>query len=493
MRITRVTLLILAVIIGFGFYRVLSFLIDDVDVQALQAVEEVMVDSSHLLAGVVEKELESGGSLEDGVLELKQSVTAIDDHQVYSKIYQREKQNVSLGVYVVNGNGVVVYDSDGDKRLGLNYSRFNDVRLTLLGKYGARSSRLEDTDENSSVMYVGAPIKYKGEIIGSLSVYKKQADVREFVEARGRKIVWVTVVTGLAVIVLCAAVLIWLYRPIGKLTQYAEAVAAGERRSLPSLGKGREVNTLGNSLHQMREILEGRRYAENYVNSLTHELKSPLAGIKGSAELLQEDNMPQEKRDVFLKNINKEVRRGEALVKDLLHLSQLEGMNHLETKKSISIKELVTDVVGDMADLAKNSGVSIEQKEGEGCTVQGDYKILQMTLLHLIENAIEFSEPKSVVDVSWKVDEMVKGKVVTPAVVIKVVDQGVGMPEYAEDRVFEHFYSLPRPGDVPKSTGLGLPLVREAMTLHGGEVTLINRPNEQGCEAVLYLPLKLSD
>jgi len=238
MRITRVTLLILAVIIGFGFYRVLSFLIDDVDVQALQAVEEVMVDSSHLLAGVVEKELESGGSLEDGVLELKQSVTAIDDHQVYSKIYQREKQNVSLGVYVVNGNG---------------YSRFNDVRLTLLGKYGARSSRLEDTDENSSVMYVGAPIKYKGEIIGSLSVYKKQADVREFVEARGRKIVWVTVVTGLAVIVLCAAVLIWLYRPIGKLTQYAEAVAAGERQSLPSLGKGREVNTLGNSLHQMRE------------------------------------------------------------------------------------------------------------------------------------------------------------------------------------------------------------------------------------------------
>jgi len=490
MRITRVTLVIVALAIGVGFYQVLNFLMKDVEVQALQAVEEVMVDSSHLLAGVVEGELESGSSLEDGIKTLERSIAAIGDHEVTSKIYNREKQEVSMGVYVVNRDGIVIYDSENGKRVGIDYSRFNDVKRTFDGRYGARSTRTDEEDDRSSVMYVAAPVMKDGEVVASLSVYKKQEDVREFVEARGKVIVFSTLQIGFGVMLLCVAVLFWVYRPIGILTRYAKSVAAGERLPIPKLGKGYEVNTLGKALYQMRETLEGRNYVENYVRSLTHELKSPLAGIRGAAEILEEPNVPAEKRIEFLKNIQKEVSRSEMLVSELLCLSQLEGMQFLKEKEVLSVRSLVDDVAEEVKNEADEREVHVEVKASDDLEIEGDRKVLSLALLHLVRNAIEFSEKEGVVELSWGRESKASTLDGKDSVVVYVRDSGVGMPGYAVERVMEHFYSLPRPDGVTKSTGLGLPLVKEAMALHGGAVTLKNRENARGCKATLYFPAR---
>lgn len=484
MRLTRVTLIVLISIIGIGFYQMIQFLTEDVDMQALQSVEEVMVDSSHLLAGVVEKELEAGNSLETGIEQLQQSIESIKDHHVFSKIYQREKQSIGLGVYVTNRNGIVIYDSDEGTREGMDFSPFNDVRLTLLGRYGARSSRVDESKANSSVMYVAAPVVYNDEVVASLTVFKPQEDIREFVDARSQKLVWVIALTGVSIISLCAAVLVWVYRPIGTLTQYAESVAAGERLPLPHLGKGKEVNTLGKALFQMRETLEGRKYVENYVSSLTHELKSPLAGIKGAAELLQEQGMPREKKQTFLRNIEREVTRSESLVKDLLSLSQIEGMQHLDTMEKVDVRGWVESVVSELEPTTAEKTLDIKVHSSLEVFVIGDRKILNLALLHVLQNAISFSESEGKIDISWALQTSGEKQ----SVCLSLRDEGSGLPDYAEGRVFDHFYSLPRPNGASKSTGLGLPLVREAMHLHGGEVSLKNRTNHRGCIVQLVLP-----
>jgi len=192
-------------------------------------------------------------------------------------------------------------------------SRYNDVLRAMKGQYGARSSRLIENDPSTSVMYIATPIRHNNEIIGSLTVYKSQDDVRLFITSRRKWIALSISMIAIGIIVFTIAVFTWIFRPIGKLTDYANAMTRGERPSVPKLGRGREVNTLGNALTKMRESLDGKSYIENYTQILTHELKSPLAAIRGSAELLQED-MPIEQREKFLTNIQNETNRSQRII-----------------------------------------------------------------------------------------------------------------------------------------------------------------------------------
>jgi two-component system sensor histidine kinase CreC len=100
-------------------------------------------------------------------------------------------------------------------------------------------------------------------------------------------------------------------------------------------------------------------------------------------------------------------------------------------------------------------------------------------LVNLLQNALDFSPTGGVVALTVR---MTAGRV---EFVVK--DGGPGVPDYALTRVFERFYSLPRPGTMQKSTGLGLALVKEIAHLHGGAVTLGNR-SEGGAQAVLWVP-----
>ena len=111
--------------------------------------------------------------------------------------------------------------------------------------------------------------------------------------------------------------------------------------------------------------------------------------------------------------------------------------------------------------------------------VEGDVFLLRRALGNLIDNAVAFSPPAGTVEL---VVEQVEGQVR-----FIVRDRGPGIPDYAQERVFERFYSLPRPEGGQRSSGLGLPFVREVMRLHGGEATLHNR-SDGGAEAVLSLP-----
>ncbi|MBK1789561.1 two-component system sensor histidine kinase CreC [Persicirhabdus sediminis] len=500
MRLTRVTLFIIVLIISFGFYQVLSYLLEDVEAQAFKASEEVMVDTAHLLAGVVEAELKKTSTLDGEQLEMQPAIDLLavavgkaNAHEIDAKIYRHMKVKLGLNVYLTNLQGLVVYDSAGGMRVGMDYSEYNDVYKTIRGEYGARSSRDDENLKTSSVLYVAAPVNCEGELVAVLTIYKNQSDLKAFIDERRRDIVFSTLMIGVGVVLLTVAVLIWVYRPVGILTKYAQAVSEGERLPLPQLGSGREVNTLGRALYQMRETLEGRRYVENYVTSLTHELKSPLAGIKGAAELLNED-MPQEMRQKFIANISREVERGEILVRDLLYLSQLEGMHHLEKREMISASDMCRQVLAEHEVNLQRADVTASLEidgDRDALRVLGDGMVLKMALANLFENAIGFSPAGANVEVHVAISK--RGE---RWLDIEVIDYGPGIPEYAQRKVFEHFYSLPRPSGRAKGTGLGLPLVKEAAKLHGGTARLENRfvygddgkALVVGCRALVVLP-----
>ena len=471
MRFTRVTLFFIAAIIGVGFYQLARHFLAEVEPQTYQATEEMMVDTAHLLAELVTEDPK--------INQLHQAFDKAHARKFESRIFDHLKQEVGINAYITDAKGTVTFDSDGGRREGLDYSSKRDVSLTLAGQYGARSSR-NHPDDATSVLYVAAPIGDPEKPSGVLTVYKPQLDVMPLIRERRRIIYTACGFIGVGILFLIGAVFLWLFHPIGKITEYARAIERGERPAKPKIGMGREVNTLAHALDSMRDSLENRKYVERYVQTLTHEMKSPLAAIRGAAELLDE-NMPIETRKQFITNIRAETARSERLINRLLELSAIESRAHLGQAEQLDFRDIVARAIDQARPLAENAGVDLETNPAPSpLPVRGDSFILRAAVTNLLENAIDFSPRESPVEIHLSTGG---GKVE-----LTIRDHGEGIPDYAREKVFERFYSLRHPGPGRKGTGLGLTLVREAAELHGGSIAL-SPATGGGTAASLLLPL----
>ncbi len=477
MRLTRVTLIIVAAIIGAGIYLLVRQQLAEVEPHTFLATEETLVDTANLLAAMVEEEMARG---EFDPEELRDAFSSARRRKFEARIYSHLKTGVGLHAYITDAKGVVIFDSDNGWREGIDFSNYRDVARVLRGEYGARSSRENEDDPASSVFYIAAPIGDPASPDGVLTVSKPQRDVMPVVRQRELEIWWGTWLIGGGILILVISVFIWQYRPISRLTEYARAVEHGKRPPLPRLGAGREVNTLAHALESMRESLEGRRYVENFVQTLTHEMKSPLAAIQGAAELLDE-SMPAADRAHFLANIRAETRRAERLLSRLLELSAIEGRSRLDSRSGIDFRELVGRAVRQAEPTADLAGVRLAAElPDRPARLFGDAFVLRAAVTNLLENAIQFSPRGGRVAIELAADD--------GHLVLRISDEGPGIPDYARERVFERFFSLRHHDSGQKGTGLGLTLVREAVELHGGTITLEQAPGG-GTRAVLTLPV----
>jgi len=225
--------------------------------------------------------------------------------------------------------------------------------------------------------------------------------------------------------------------------------------------------------------LEGKDYVNRYVQTLTHEIKSPVAAIRGAAELLQEE-MPLAGRRKFLANIQTETVRIQEVVDSLLLLASVESKKSLQLAASLDLCELTRACVEKLSVPMGVRAIQVKYTFPQSPTlIRGDAFLLERTVLNLLENAVAFSPEGSLLaialrprDGGWE---------------LLMEDEGPGIPEYAIPRVFERFFSLPRPDTGRKSSGLGLAFVKEVALLHGGMVELFNR-TEGGARAVLWIP-----
>lgn len=476
MRLRTRLFLVIFLITGTGIYFLMDWMLTDLRKRYLEAVEETLVDTSNLLASI----LESSGTGDSAVVpkSMGDGFCSARNRSFEAKIYSLTKTRVDLRVYVTDSMGVVVFDSKpGGGDVGRDYSKWRDVRLTLDGKYGARTTRNVADDPTTSVLHVAAPIVRDGRVRGVVVVAKPSSSINVFMALARPKIVVAGVLSGVGVVLAGWLLSIWLTIPIQRLSAYARAVGQGERVPLPSLGAS-EVRDLGNAFEEMRVALEGRRYVEEYVHSLTHELKSPLTAVKAAAEIL-EDDPPPEVRAKFVANIQRESERLRELVDRLLGLASLESRRNLESPASQDLAGLCAEVRQDLSELAQSREVAVELGIEASMWVVGDALLLRQAIGNLVLNAIEFSPAGASVEIRLKQ--------VAKQAVVEVADRGPGVPEWAIGKVWDRFWSTPRPGGSVKSSGLGLPFVREVARLHGGNAEISHREGG-GLLARLSLP-----
>jgi two-component system sensor histidine kinase CreC len=439
----------------------------------LESMEESLVDTSVLLASVVETQLnadEANGEV------LRRAFAAARAQQFTATVFSLRKTSVDLRVYVTDDRGRVVFDSSGRDE-GRDYSRWNDVARTLRGQYGARSTRDRPGDDDTQVIYVAAALHQGGRIAGVVSVGKPTHGINALVAAAQRRILVGAVLGGVGLLVVLLLAASWIVAPIERLTAYARAVRDRRPAAPPQL-PGRTLHELGKALEEMRDALEGRQQVERYTQALAHEVKAPLAAIRGAAELLGEE-MPAEQEEKFLGNIRSEVARIQQIVERLLELSSLEARKQLQRAEQLEASALLAEADAAVRPAFEAARVTLTVDGGAGVWLVGERVLLREALVNLLQNALEFTPAGGSV--------ALRAKAASGRVQMSVADTGLGVPDYAITRVFDRFYSLPRPGSGRKSTGLGLSLVREIAHLHGGEAALANRP-EGGALATLWVP-----
>ena len=223
-------------------------------------------------------------------------------------------------------------------------------------------------------------------------------------------------------------------------------------------------------LTEVRRLEVVRR---DFVANVSHELKTPLTSIRGYAETLMADDLPDEMRKQFLDVIQKNAVRIHRIVDDLLDLSRLQSGGWRPDIHDVRVNELVTDVWASCAEAARGRSIDFRVTGADQAQVAADPGGLRQVFSNLFENALRYTPPGG--RISVKIDDVGNGRS-RPSqerwVEIQVSDTGSGIPRESLPRVFERFYRAdPARSRADGGTGLGLSIVKHLIERMNGEVT----------------------
>jgi len=461
------------VITGLTAFFLLRVFMAEIKPSVREVMEDMMVDTANLLAELATDDLATlppGGDL--NTTPFAQHVKAYAQRPIDARIWGLRKTTLDFRIVVTDSQGLVLLDSGQPSTVGQDYSRWRDVLLTLRGEYGARATREVPSDDRSSVMFVAAPIRNKdGRVIGVVSVAKPQASVEVFIGRSERRIFWAGALLLVLSLAIGVAVTLWLVWSVRRLRNYAQRVQLGQREAAPQMPG--ELGDLARAMETMRERLDGREHIERTVRALTHELKSPLAALRASGELLLDD-LPAANRERFAQQVVTQSERMQELIERMLELSKLDMQSGPPHPQALRLDELVQEQLE-----ARLAGAArpVRWLSREALTVQGDRELLALAISNLLGNALDFAPQGTALEIAVSASD---GRAL-----FSLRDFGPGVPEAAWAHLGERFFSTARPGTLSKGSGLGLALARQVAQLHGG--TLRFERAEPGLRVVLEL------
>lgn len=458
---TRLLLAYFAVIaLGIGLFLYTAQ--DEIRPAVRQASEEALVDTANLLAEVASAHI---GETFDPDEDFAHAIKRYQARVLNADIWGQAKLLPDFDVYVTNLTGKVLYHSD-KSQIGEDYSQWRDVHLTLKGEYGARTSGADPSKEAFSTMFVAAPVYRNGDLFGVLTVSQPNEGIQPFLNMANQRLKQISVVVLIGAFLIALLMSQWFSRSIARLHDYVDALRQGKRVPLPDITE-RELKALAQATEAMRKEIDGKAYVEDYIHSLTHELKSPLSAIVGAVEILEGEGLDTAARERFLSNIRSQSRRLQLVIDQLLDLASLEKKNVLENPEPIDLGALISTVIeGKLPQLSAKSIQLFNDVPQSKANVSGDKFLLEQAFSNLLDNAIDFCPQGGAI----RCELTKRGK----DLVWSIENDGEPVPGYALDKVFDRFFSLARPASGERSSGLGLSFVRQVVSLHRGSVRLFN-------------------
>lgn len=227
------------------------------------------------------------------------------------------------------------------------------------------------------------------------------------------------------------------------------------------------------------EQQNAQRNRREFTANVSHELKTPLQGIIGSAELIENGMVKPEDMPRFTGHIRKEASRLVTLIEDILRLSQLDEGRQMPSEQ-VDLFELADEVKSVLEGACEAKHINMKLM-GEHVCVDGVKRLLYEIIYNLCDNAVKYNNEGGIADIDISSDE--KNAYIT------VRDSGIGIPQDQQQRVFERFYRVDKSHSKESGgTGLGLSIVKHAVSYHNGTVSMKSEPGN-GTEIRVALPL----
>lgn len=452
-----------------------------IETSYLQSTEEGMIDTAAVVAELYARLYDEFGA---DPARLSTEFTKVyanlnETFQIKAHLFGFTKNEVDTRVLVFDRKGVVLFDTAGTATQQ-DFSKRRDVSHALMGQYGSRWEL--DRGRQRVNIYSTLPVFVQGRIIGAVSVSKPTNRIRNFISRSLQNLV----LPGAVALVLAAATAYalsaYITRIICGLANRAERIAGGERNIRLETWSRSELGTLARAVDRMREKLEGKAYVEEMATNLSHELKTPLAAIRGSAEVLEDGAMDDAgTRAKFLANIQSEVQRLDRIVNELLKLSRIEAHPTDREAEPVDATAMAREVAGIYEERMGEGGVrfvtEIEEKPLRVVIPELEMKQL---LTNLLDNALQFTAAERAIRLTVQRRENVAE--------ICVGDEGQGIDQELLPKIFDRFFTTENPRSGNRGTGLGLAIVKSITSMNGGEISVRSEVG-RGSEFTVTFPV----
>lgn len=222
---------------------------------------------------------------------------------------------------------------------------------------------------------------------------------------------------------------------------------------------------------------EAERTRKEFTANVSHELKTPLQTIMGSAELLQNHLVKQDDIPSFYEKIHQESSRMLTLIDDIIRLSQLDESSQVE-ENTLRINDSAKEAINSLKESAKKKNIQIQTNLNEAF-IKANSRLIYEIIYNLIDNAIRYSNNDSSIEVSTYTD--------IHHAYLKVKDNGIGIPLEDQSRIFERFYRVDKSHSrATGGTGLGLSIVKHAVKLSHGTIALESELNKGSTFTVTF-------
>ena len=271
-----------------------------------------------------------------------------------------------------------------------------------------------------------------------------------------------------------------MLKPIKQITEATKKVASGDFSVKLETNRKDEIQDLVDNFNQMVKDLDSIECLQKeFIDNVSHEIKTPISSIQGFAELLKDENITQEEKKEYANIIIEESNRLLNLSTNMLKLSKLQNQNKIAKKEQIDIAEQIRKAISLLEPKWSKKeitfNVSLEEKY-----FLGDEELIFQVWVNLIENAIKYSNQNGKIDITLRQ--------VNDYLEVKIRDYGKGMREEELTKIFSRFYQIDR-SHSSEGNGLGLAIVKRIVELSEGTIEVASQENV-GTTMTVKLPVK---
>ena len=410
------------------------------------------------------------------------SATAEDK---FSSIVERSLAGTNIRGVVTNTSYTVLYDTNKESELsGKVFMR--DVLKRALD--GEQAEIIADGENDMRLISVAVPIATSGNIIGGVYLAESVNTIDDTIRSTSTSLIVFSTLIIILIGMLSLGMSYIITSPMEEFTAVAREISKGNFSKRVNVKGRNEIAQMGETLNYMCDelgLLEEKR--RKFVSDASHELKTPMAGIKLICDsLVAAENPDPAMVKEFLSDMSDEVDRLTRIVERLLVLTKLDAGGNSLKLEEIDIKTLINQVVKKLTPIAtaKDIVMYIDYHDTDFAPMLMDYDKMYEAIYNISDNAIKYSPEGGFVHIDVTAD--------SNYLTILIEDNGPGIPESERDRIFERFYRLDdsRARDTG-GTGLGLAITKEAILMHNGTIEVTNA-SEVGSIFTIRLPYKIS-